>query len=92
MSTEPEIAENQPEIAEKARPSELVEHRWAVISERGCEATRLEYDDAVQLGRNLKAGDVRGVCIVTETAASHLSAAKVSTDEEPTPLIVNRES
>ena len=46
------------------------------MSERGCEATRLDYDGAVRLVRQLKGEGVRGLCVVTETAASHLAPAK----------------
>jgi hypothetical protein len=55
---------------------ELGERRWAVISERGCEATRLDYTSAVELSRALKDEKISGLCIVTERAASHLSPAK----------------
>jgi hypothetical protein len=72
------------EIAEKPTTSELGEHRWAVLSERGCEATRLAHEDAVKLVRALKEEDVRGVCVITETAASRLPTAKV-TATEPQP-------
>ena len=63
-------------VAEKAAASELGEHRWGVMSERGCEATRLAYDGAVRLVRRLKGEGVRGLCVVTEAAASHLAPAK----------------
>lgn len=52
--------------------SELNEQRWAVMSERGCEATRLAYADAAELVRRLRSESVRGLCVITETAASHL--------------------
>ena len=65
-------------VAEKAAASELGEHRWGVISERGCEATRLAYDGASQLVRRLKGEGVRGLCVVTEAAASHLAPAKTN--------------
>ncbi|HEX6625333.1 MAG TPA: hypothetical protein VF064_16585 [Pyrinomonadaceae bacterium] len=63
-------------VAEKAAASELGEHRWGIMSERGCEATRLDYDGAARLVRRLKGEGVRGLCVVTETAASHLAPAK----------------
>lgn len=56
--------------------SELDESRWAVLSERGCEATRLGYEEASRLARQLRGEDVRGLCIITETAASRLPSAK----------------
>jgi hypothetical protein len=64
------------ETAERATMSELDESRWAVISERGCEATRLVYEEASRLARQLRGEDVRGLCIITETAASRLPSAK----------------
>lgn len=55
--------------------SELVEPRWAVISERGCEASGLKHDDALQLMRRLAQEKVYGLCIVTETAARRFAPA-----------------
>jgi hypothetical protein len=49
--------------------SELVEPRWAVISERGCEASGLNHEDALKLMRHLTQEKIYGLCIVTETAA-----------------------
>lgn len=63
-------------VAEKKAASELGEHRWAVLSERGCEATRLEYEAATLLVRRLKGEGLRGLCVVTETAASRLAPAR----------------
>ncbi len=71
----------EPEVEEKSAASELGEHRWAVLSERGCEATRLDYEDASQLVRRLRGEGMCGLCIITETAASHLPTAKISADE-----------
>ncbi len=67
----------EPEVEEKSAASELGEHRWAVLSERGCEATRLGYEDASQLVRRLRGEGMCGLCIITETAASHLPPPKV---------------
>ncbi|MCA1594497.1 MAG: hypothetical protein LC754_18095 [Acidobacteria bacterium] len=61
--------------------SELKEQRWAVMSERGCEATRLPYADAAELVRRLRGEQIRGLCVITETAASHLSPAKTGTNQ-----------
>lgn len=66
-------------VAEKGAASELRERRWAVTSERGCEATRLDYAGASELVRRLKGEGVRGLCVVTETAASRLPPAKTTT-------------
>ena len=56
---------------------ELGEPRWAVISERGCEASTLNYDEATRLLRRLDGEKVHGACIVTAEAARHLAPAKV---------------
>lgn len=61
--------------------SELNEHRWAVMSERGCEATRLPYAEASELVRQLRGEDVRGLCVITDTAAGHLATAKPAPDK-----------
>lgn len=49
--------------------SELGERRWAVISERGCEASGLVYEDAAQLVQRLRGEKVSGLCVVTDGAA-----------------------
>ncbi|HKS27926.1 MAG TPA: hypothetical protein VJS44_08910 [Pyrinomonadaceae bacterium] len=51
--------------------SELMERRWAVISERGSEATDLSYDEAHALVRSLSDEGTHGLCIVTNEAARH---------------------
>ena len=51
---------------------ELDEPRWAVISERGGEASGLTYDEALQLLRKLMQEKVYGTCIVTNEAANRL--------------------
>jgi hypothetical protein len=48
---------------------ELSEKGWAVISERGCEAS------AVRLVGRLREERVRGLCVVTEAAARRLQAS-----------------
>jgi hypothetical protein len=55
---------------------ELDEPRWAVISERGCEASSLKYDEAVGLLRRLVKEKAHGTCIITNEAARHLSPAR----------------
>ncbi|PYS52182.1 MAG: hypothetical protein DMF68_02240 [Acidobacteria bacterium] len=49
--------------------SELNEKLWAVLSERGCEATDMTYMDAHQLMRQLVRERVSGLCVVTDEAA-----------------------
>jgi hypothetical protein len=54
--------------------SELGTEKWAVISERGCEATCLTYEDARRLVHQLAAEGRHGLCIVTNEAASRMIA------------------
>jgi len=54
---------------------ELDEKRWAVISERGCEATRVAYTEALELVRRLKGEKLSGLCVITEQAARRLQPA-----------------
>ena len=49
--------------------SELTEERWAVLSERGAEATGLTYAQAAELMRALVREKVSGVSVITEDAA-----------------------
>lgn len=51
--------------------SELMNRRWAVISEHGCEASGLTYEEAHALMNHLDADRVHGLCIVTDEAARH---------------------
>jgi hypothetical protein len=52
--------------------SELSEPLWAVISERGCEASRVTYDEAHRLVEKLGHEGVYGRCIVTSLAAARM--------------------
>lgn len=52
---------------------ELNERRWAVLSERGCEAAGLSYDEAADLMRNLTGEKVPSLYVVTNEAAGRLS-------------------
>ncbi len=52
--------------------SELDERAWAVVSERGCEASDLTYDQAVEVESRLLAEKVYGLCIVTKEAAARI--------------------
>lgn len=49
--------------------SELSEAQWAVISERGVEATGLTHRQALELMQHLTGEKVNGLCIVTAAAA-----------------------
>ncbi|HWS98790.1 MAG TPA: hypothetical protein VN256_00865 [Pyrinomonadaceae bacterium] len=49
--------------------SELTEERWAVLSERGCEAMGLTYAQAAELMRSLARERVSGLSVITDAAA-----------------------
>lgn len=49
--------------------SELTEQRWAVLSERGCEASALTYPQALEVMRALMLEKVSGLSIITDAAA-----------------------
>jgi hypothetical protein len=49
--------------------SELNEQRWAIISQRGVEASALTYEDALKLIRRLSAEKVSSLAIVSNEAA-----------------------
>jgi hypothetical protein len=51
---------------------ELGEQRWAVISERGCEASGLAYAEAAALMHKLASEKVYGLCVITNNAARNL--------------------
>jgi hypothetical protein len=66
--------------------SELSEQRWAVISERGCEASGMVYAEAATLMRKLASEKVHGLSVVTSDAARYIPPVEVdvSTDLQPT--------
>lgn len=49
--------------------SDLNKKIWAVVSERGVEASGLSYDAAVNLRRILETEKLHGLCVVTDSAA-----------------------
>ena len=49
--------------------SELREQRWSVVSERGCEASAVNYDEAAELVRRLRGEKIHGLCIISDEAA-----------------------
>lgn len=55
---------------------ELGEQRWAVISERGCEAYGMSRAEAATLMNKLTSEKVHGLCVVTNDAARHLPRVK----------------
>lgn len=68
---------------------EFKERRWAVMSERGCEAAGLTYTEAASLVGELKREGLSGLCVITEEAASHLprvakgNGRRPASDEKP---------
>jgi hypothetical protein len=54
--------------------SELREQRWSVVSERGCEASGVNYDEAATLVRRLRADKIHGLCIISDEAARRYNA------------------
>ncbi|HYP00570.1 MAG TPA: hypothetical protein VER76_10310 [Pyrinomonadaceae bacterium] len=69
--------------------SELREQRWSVVSERGCEASGVNYDEASQLVRRLRADKVHGLCVISDEAArrynSNNNGATTATTAEAKP-------
>ena len=49
--------------------SELREQRWSVVSERGCEASGVNYYEASELVRRLRGEKIHGLCIISDEAA-----------------------
>jgi hypothetical protein len=66
----------EPNFFESALMGELNEGRWAVMSERGCEALGLTYAAALELERRLKGERMGGLCVITDAAGRRLPPAK----------------
>lgn len=70
--------------------SELREKRWSVVSERGCEASSVNYAEAAELVARLRTNKVHGLCIVSDEAArrfnsnNHHAPAPPATEANPT--------
>ena len=58
---------------------ELNEGRWALMSERGCEALGLTYAEALELEGRLRDARVSGLCVVTDAAGRRLPPANKPT-------------
>jgi len=54
--------------------SELGKEKWAVVSDRGSEATGLAHEDARRLVHRLAGEGRHGLCIMTDEAASRMTA------------------
>lgn len=62
---------------------ELNEGRWAVMSERGCEALGLTYAEALELERRLKGEKLGGLCVITDAAGRRLPPARTPSQKPP---------
>lgn len=62
--------------SESGLMGELKEARWAVMSERGCEAVGLTYAAALDLERGLLREKLSGLCVITDAAGRRLPPAK----------------
>lgn len=60
--------------------SELEMKNWAVLSDRGCEATDLTHEEARRLVHGLAGEGRHGLCIVRNEAARRLSGPAVPAD------------
>lgn len=56
--------------------SDLQDQQWAVLSNRGCEATDLTHEEARRLVHRLEGEGRHGLCIVTNDAARHVGAPR----------------
>ena len=65
--------------------SELGKEKWAVISDRGCEATGLIHEEARRLVHRLAGEGRHGLCIMSDQAASRLSSTEKPA-EIPNPI------
>jgi len=52
--------------------SKLELERWSVISERGCEASGLNHEEARRLVHRLGGEGRHGLCIITDEAAGRM--------------------
>ena len=60
--------------------SELETKSWAVLSDRGCEATDLTHEEARRLVHKLASEGRHGLCIVSDDAASRVRPAVETRD------------
>ena len=56
--------------------SELDENRWAVLSERGCEATSLTYMEAAEMMRRLAREKISGLCVISRDAGQRVTLSE----------------
>jgi hypothetical protein len=60
--------------------SDLQTESWAVLSERGCEATHLTHEEARRLVHKLASEGCHGLCIVTNEAAASITPVAQTKD------------
>ena len=60
--------------------SDLQTESWAVLSDRGCEATYLTHEEARRLVHKLASEERHGLCIVTNEAAEAITPALETND------------
>jgi hypothetical protein len=60
--------------------SDLGNERWAVISDRGCEATGLTHEDARRLVHRLMGEGRHGLCIISDEAAKRFNSSAKPAD------------
>ena len=67
--------------------SELREPRWSVVSERGCEASGVNYEEAAGLVGRLRADRVHGLCIISDEAARRYNSNNNHTAKPAAPEV-----
>jgi hypothetical protein len=60
--------------------SDLQNKNWAVLSDRGCQATHLTHEEARRLVHKLASEGHHGLCIVTNEAAASIAPATETRD------------
>jgi len=63
--------------------SDLGREKWAVLSDRGCEATDLSHEEARRLVHRLAGEGRHGLCIVTNEAAKRMSPTRHRLVDQP---------
>lgn len=70
--------------------SEFNDQVWAVLSEHGCVARNLGYEEAVKVVHKLSGESARGLCIITNEAASRLPPPEQCPDDSSAELIATQ--
>jgi hypothetical protein len=56
--------------------SELNEKLWAVLSERGCEASGLTHMEAAEMMRRLAREKISGLCVISSDAGNRVTLSE----------------